>query len=76
MMGRASDVEVCAMIANFDIFKTDQRGSLLWCGDSASLEEAKAKVKTLADTEGEFVIFNQQTQESTTIKSEKQVGPA
>ena len=58
------------MLANFDIFKTDRTGSVRWCGASETLEEAKSKVNALADTDGEFVIFNQQTQESTTIKPE------
>lgn len=63
------------MVANFDIFKTDQKGSLLWCGASDTLEEAKSKVKALADTEGEFVILNRQAQEITTIRPRVRTSP-
>ena len=64
------------MLANFDIFKTNQRNALVWCGAEETLEAAKSKVKTLTDGTDEFMIFNQQTQESMTIKSQKQTGPA
>lgn len=63
------------MLANFDIFKRNQIDALVWCGAEQTLEAAKSKVKTLMDGTGEFMIFNQKTQESTTIPSEKQSGP-
>ena len=49
------------MIAPFDIFK-DKEGSLLWCGTAATLEEAKEKVRALAESEKtEYVIYSQKT---------------
>jgi len=49
------------MIAPFDIFK-EKEGSLLWCGEALTLEEAKAKVKAMAESEKtEYVIFSQKT---------------
>jgi hypothetical protein len=49
------------MIAPFDIFK-DTDGTLMWCGTAMTLDEAKAKVRTMAAThKTEYVIFSQKT---------------
>jgi hypothetical protein len=50
------------MIAPFDIFKTDKEGTLLWCGEASSLDEAKMKVQHfLREETTDYVIFSQKT---------------
>lgn len=50
------------MIAPFDIFQTDKAGTLLWCGEAVTLDEAKNKVQTLLRSEKtNYVIFGQKT---------------
>lgn len=50
------------MIAPFDIFRTDKSGTLLWCGEAKTLDEAKERVATLmAAEQTEYVIFSQKT---------------
>jgi hypothetical protein len=56
------------VLATFDIFKKEMKGTLVWCGTSETLEEAKRKAQALADPQSEIFIFNQETQERTTVK--------
>jgi hypothetical protein len=56
------------VVATFDIFKKETKGTLVWCGTSETLEEAKRKAQALADSRCEIIIFNQETQERTTVK--------
>jgi hypothetical protein len=70
MMGRASE-ERWAMLPNFDILRIDKKGALIWCGSSETFQEAKAKGEVLTNRDGKFVIFNQRTQERTTINVDK-----
>ena len=34
-------------LAPFDIFKADETGHLLWCGEAHTLDDAKLKVQAL-----------------------------
>ena len=58
------------MIAPFDIFK-DNQGTLVWCGTAETLEEAKAKARSVATSEKtECVIFSQITGNRVVIQPE------
>ena len=55
----------------FDVFRKDRNGALVWRAAANSLHEARATVerfRKIESSETEFVIFNQQTQEQTTVK--------
>jgi hypothetical protein len=46
----------------FDIFKTDKDGHLVWCAAASTLEDAKLRASALAvSNRCEFVIFSQKT---------------
>jgi hypothetical protein len=52
------------MLAEFDIFRVDEEGVLLWCAAVETLEdaEATAKKKNLAQSSKcEYVIFSQRS---------------
>ena len=50
------------MLAPFDIFKTDETGHLLWCGEAHTLDDAKLKIQALSRShKTSFVIFSQTT---------------
>jgi len=54
----------------FDFFKWD-RDRYIWLGTAVTFEEATAKIQAMkAPTDTEFLIFNEQTLERTTIKLE------
>lgn len=65
------------MYPAFDIFRTDVKGSLLWCSKANTLDEAKAAVQELIRAERsarEFIILNQATQERTIITPSRTAG--
>ena len=46
----------------FDIFRTDKDGHLIWCAAEATFEEAKARAEVLAASDPcAYVIFRQKT---------------
>jgi hypothetical protein len=50
------------MIPLFDVFRTDDNGHLLWCATAATLAEARAKVRALAQGAlRAYVILSQRT---------------
>ena len=57
------------MIPTYDLFKVTN-GEPRWFSSAETLAEARQKVK-LTDGNGEFVIFNQETQEKITVKPQK-----
>jgi hypothetical protein len=68
MMGRASDWR-CSVISPFDVFRVDEQGVLLWCGDAETFESAKKKARLLAQSDRcEHVIFDQATGDRITVK--------
>jgi len=59
------------MIAPFDIFKTNQDGSLLWRGEATDLDDAKIRAQKLARLEKtEYIIFSQRTGNRIVVKAE------
>jgi hypothetical protein len=59
-----------AMLPPFDILKMESSGPR-WMEAAVDLERAKARVKVLAaSSPGEYIIFNQETSERISIKSE------
>ncbi len=57
------------MVQNWDIFKLDQDGSMLWIGTAETLEDAKVSVTVLAETSpGDYLIFSPATGEKTIVK--------
>jgi endo-1,4-beta-mannosidase len=56
------------MLPPFDIFRLNDKGELIWCLATATLDEAMTKVQQLS--EAEFVIVNQNTQEKIAVKPE------
>lgn len=65
------------MYPAFDIFRTDVKGSLLWCSQASTLDDARAAVQKLISAERsarEFIILNQDTQERTIITPARTAG--
>ena len=59
--GQTGGLGAGTIIAPFDIFK-DKEGTLLWCGTAATLEEAKDRVRLLAESDPtDYMIFSQKT---------------
>jgi hypothetical protein len=58
------------MQPQFDIFKVDKNGTPLWVEAAETLDAAKTRTKELLklDPGAEFVIFNQQTQGTISVK--------
>lgn len=51
-----------SMAAQFDIFKSDLTGSVMWVGIATDLESAKARVEALGKSQpGEYLILDQHT---------------
>jgi hypothetical protein len=66
-----------AMIALFDIFRTDRDRNLVWCEAATTLDEARAKVQSLAELEKtDYVIFSQITGNRIVIQPEHADQPA
>jgi hypothetical protein len=58
------------MASQFDIFLTEDGGSVLWRGTAETLEEAKAVVqKSAARSPGAYVVVNLQTGKKLVIHS-------
>ena len=52
------------MVCNFDIFKIDPVGNVLWRDSAENLVAAQTRVVTLSVVvPGEYLIFNQKTQQ-------------
>ena len=52
------------MVSSFDIFKIDPIGNVSWRDSAENLAAAEKRVATLSTVvPGEYLIFNQQTQE-------------
>lgn len=50
------------MTAQFDIFKSDHEGNVLWVGSATDLESAKDQVRALGKSKpGEYLILDQHT---------------
>lgn len=50
------------VLPRFDIFKTDKHGHLIWCASTSSLDDAKAQVSTLRESDPcEYSILSQDT---------------
>ena len=59
------------MQPRFDIFKIADDGNPLWVEASETLDAAKARVKELLKVQSaEYVIFNQETQDKISVKSD------
>jgi len=63
------------MIAPFDIFRTNEDGSLLWRGEASDLNDARVRAQALARLEKtEYIIFSQRTGNRIVVKSEPASG--
>jgi hypothetical protein len=50
------------MVFPFDIFQSEDDGSVLWCESAETLEAAKARVRELVvGVPVDYILFNQQT---------------
>jgi hypothetical protein len=50
------------MIAPFDIFRTENDGTQLWCGTAGTMEEAQSRIGELSvNAPGEYVILSRRT---------------
>jgi hypothetical protein len=57
------------MLAQFDIFRVDEKGVLLWCAAVETFEDAEATAKNLAQSSKcECVIFSQSSGNRVIIK--------
>ena len=57
------------MLAPFDIFKADETGHLLWCGEAHTLDDAKLKVQAISRSHKmSFVVFNQTSGERLVVE--------
>jgi hypothetical protein len=64
------------MASQFDIFRKEPEGRVLWCGTAASLEEAKAAVEKLAATEpGAFLIVDFHRRSEVTVLAGRAAQP-
>jgi len=63
------------MQSSFDIFKVSKNGILLWVEAVETLDAAKTRVKDLlkVDPAMEYVIFNHETQDRISVKSDAPV---
>lgn len=62
------------MQPQLDIFKVSKDGTPVWVEAAETLDAAKARVKELLKVQpAEYVIFNQETQDSISIKSDAPV---
>jgi hypothetical protein len=63
------------MTVQFDIFRTEADGSVVWRGTAAALEEAKAIVRKMAaSSPGTYVVMNLQTGNKLAIHSDMDDG--
>ena len=57
------------MLAQFDMFRVDEKGALLWCASAETFEDAEATAKNLAQSSKcEYVIFSQSSGNRLIIK--------
>jgi len=61
-VGEPSPEDLQVMNSSFDIFQVEVAGSVLWQGSSASVEEAKQRVKALqSETPAQYMVVSLRT---------------
>jgi hypothetical protein len=64
------------MIPVFDIFRTEANGSVRWCEAANSLEDARNRIRELAEvTPAEYVILDQQTGQRVSVQRSDPISP-